>query len=126
MIKQIMFVALGGAIGSVLRYLSSTLLTQIIGRGFPWGTLAVNVLGSLLMGFLFVKFVEHRTLSTEMRAMWMVGLLGAFTTYSTFSIETLSLIETGMLQKAVLNIFFSVCFCLLAAWCGVQLARHLG
>ena len=103
-VKHILAIALGGSIGAVMRYLASTGLYSLVGRAFPYGTLLVNVLGSLLMGFLFVLLVERLAVSVEWRAVVLIGMLGAFTTFSTFSMETLALLEEGEGIKALLNI----------------------
>jgi CrcB protein len=124
MLTRLIAIAAGGAIGAVLRFLVSTGIYTLLGREFPYGTLVVNVLGSLLMGFLYILMLE-RIVSIEWRAALLIGLLGAFTTFSTFSLETLTLIEGGEQTKALLNIFVSVSLCLLATWLGMQLARQL-
>lgn len=118
-------IAAGGAIGSVLRYWVSINTHAIFGRDFPYGTLTVNVVGSLLMGFLFVLFIERWEVDTLVRSAILIGLLGAFTTFSTFSIETLNLVEEGAYTKALANIFISVTSCLCAAWLGVILGRQV-
>lgn len=122
---QVIAIAGGGAIGAVLRFWVSTGVYQLAGRGFPWGTLAVNVIGSLLMGLLFVLFLERSMVSGELRGAVLVGLLGAFTTFSTFSIETLTLIEQADYLKALLNALLSVVVCILACWVGLALGRQL-
>ena len=122
---QILAIAAGGSIGAVMRYLVSTGVYNYLGRGFPYGTLAVNVLGSLLMGLLYELFLQRLSVSPEVRAVLLVGFLGAFTTFSTFSIETITLIEQGDLFKAVVNMLASVILCVVAAWLGLQLARQL-
>ncbi|KHD06959.1 camphor resistance protein CrcB [Candidatus Thiomargarita nelsonii] len=119
---RIIAIAAGGAIGAVLRFWVSTGIYALLGREFPYGTLVVNVLGSLLMGFLYIFMLERIT-SIEWRAALLIGLLGAFTTFSTFSLETMTLIEGGEPIKALVNIFISVSLCLLATWLGIQLAR---
>ena len=81
--KQILAIAIGGAAGAVLRYWTSTGIYALVGRTFPYGTLVVNVAGSLLMGFLYVLLVERLALSVEWRAALLIGVLGAFTTFST-------------------------------------------
>jgi CrcB protein len=124
MLTRLIAIAAGGAIGAVLRFWVSTGIYAILGREFPYGTLVVNVLGSLLMGFLYILMLE-RIASIEWRAAVLIGLLGAFTTFSTFSLETLTLIESGEQTKALLNIFMSVSLCLLATWLGMQFARQL-
>ena len=122
---QILAIAGGGALGSLARFWVSTGTYQLLGRSFPWGTLVVNVSGSFVMGFLFVLFLERLAAAPEWRAAVLVGFLGAFTTFSTFSIETLSLMEEGFLLKALLNVAASVLVCLLACWIGVILGRSL-
>ncbi|HEC83657.1 MAG: fluoride efflux transporter CrcB [Candidatus Parabeggiatoa sp. nov. 2] len=121
---RLLAIAAGGAIGALLRFWVSTSMYALLGREFPYGTLVVNVLGCLLMGFLYV-FMLERFASVEWRAALLIGLLGAFTTFSTFSLETLNLLQGGEQIKALLNIFVSVLVCLLATWLGMQLARQL-
>ncbi len=123
--NQVFAIATGGAIGALLRYWTSIGVHSILGRAFPYGTLVVNVAGSLLMGFLFVLFMDRLNIGSEWRAAILIGLLGSFTTFSTFSIETLNLIEQGDLLKALLNILLSVGLCLGAAWLGIITGRQL-
>ena len=123
---QLLMVGAGGAIGAIGRYLLSIWVYSLTGRAFPWGTLAVNLLGSLLMGFLSVWLLERMTVvSDEMRALLMVGFLGAFTTFSTFSIETLLLLEQGAVARAGINIAVSVITCVFAAWMGTLIAKAM-
>lgn len=122
---QALAIALGGAAGALMRYWVSTAVYAWLGRGFPWGTLAVNVAGSLAMGVLYILLLERLTTGPEIRALLLVGLLGAFTTFSTFSIETFNLIEQAEVGKALLNVGVSVVACVLAAWAGVILGRQL-
>jgi CrcB protein len=123
--NQVIAIAGGGAIGAVLRYWISTGVYTLIGRGFPYGTLVVNVLGSLIMGFLYIWLLERVPGGVAMRAFLLIGLLGAFTTFSTFSVETLNLIEAGQIAKAVLNTLLSVVLCVGAAALGIMLARQI-
>ncbi len=122
---RIAFIAAGGATGAVLRYWVSTGVYSVLGRGFPYGTLVVNIIGSLLMGLLYVFLFERMDVSTEWRAGLIIGLLGAFTTFSTFSIETLNLIEAGEQIKAGMNILLSVTLCVLGCWLGMILGRQI-
>lgn len=123
--KTILFIACGGAIGAVLRYGASLGVYSLLGRGFPYGTLFVNVTGSLLMGLLSILMLERLNVGPEWRAAVLVGVLGAFTTFSTFSMETLNLMEQGDMMRAMLNIVVSVVVCLAAVWLGVNLGRQL-
>lgn len=122
--SQTLAIASGGAVGALLRFWISGWVYGVLGRGFPWGTLAVNVAGSLAMGIGYVWLVERSGLGPEWRAFLLVGLLGAFTTFSTFSIETLNLIEGGDMAKALVNAVVSVLVCTLAAWGGVLGGRQ--
>ncbi len=125
MLNQLIMIAAGGAAGSLMRFVLSTGIHRVAGRDFPYGTLSVNVIGSLLMGLLYILLIERASVSVEWRALLLVGFLGAFTTFSTFSIETLNLLENGELIKAGANVLLSVILCILAAWSGVILGRHL-
>jgi CrcB protein len=124
-VTQLIAIAAGGAAGALLRFWVSTGVYGWLGRGFPWGTLVVNLLGSLAMGLLYVLFMERMNVTPELRAGLLIGLLGAFTTFSTFSLETLNLIEAAQLLKAGLNILLSVSACVLSTWLGVVIARSL-
>lgn len=117
-------VAAGGAVGSLLRYWSALGLHALLGRGFPYGTLAVNIVGSFVIGVLYVVLTE-RTNSPELRALLMTGVLGGFTTFSAFSLETVLLMELGEPLKALLNVVLSVVVCVALAWIGIGAARHL-
>ena len=123
--NQVLAIAGGGAVGALLRYWVSSGVYLLAGRDFPYGTLVVNVLGSLLMGFLYIWLLERTLGGVAMRAFVLIGLLGAFTTFSTFSMETLNLMEAGHMGKAILNTLLSVVLCIGAAALGVMLARQI-
>jgi len=125
MLKQLVMIAGGGAIGAVMRFLVSTGVHRVAGRDFPYGTLSVNMIGSLLIGFLYIYLIERASLGAEWRALLIIGFLGAFTTFSTFSMETLNLIENSELIKAASNVLLSVVLCLFATWVGVLVGRQL-
>ena len=118
-------IAIGGAIGSVLRYLIQIKCIEWLGVKFPYGTLIVNTIGALLIGFLSVFLLERFFVSTEIRFAIFIGLLGGFTTFSTFSLETLTLIEQGSIMAASINIFLNVAICIGACYLGVYSARIL-
>lgn len=118
-------IAIGGAIGSVLRYLIQMQCINWFGTKFPYGTMTVNTLGSLLIGFLSIVLLERFFVSVEIRFAILVGLLGGFTTFSTFSLETLSLIQQGSLFSAASNIIGNVALCIAACFLGVTLARFV-
>jgi CrcB protein len=124
-VHQLLAIAIGGAVGAVLRFMVSTSVHRVMGKDFPYGTLTVNVLGSLLMGFLFIMLVERQISSIELRSGILFGVLGAFTTFSSFSFETLALMESGDWVKAMMNVLLSLSACLLATWVGLGIGRQL-
>lgn len=124
--NQLIVIAMGGAFGAVMRFLVSTGLYQWLGRGFPYGTLLVNIVGSFLMGLLSETLILQRiTIALDYRSAILVGFIGAFTTFSTFSLETFYLLEQGQIEKALLNVVISVGSCLFAIWLGLLCGRGL-
>ena len=124
-VKLVLAIAAGGAIGAVARHFVNLQVSALLGTAFPWGILTVNVAGSFLMGVLVEVGALAWQPGVALRAMLTVGLLGAFTTFSTFSVETLNLMESGQLGKAILNVLASVVVCIAAAGIGILLARQL-
>lgn len=123
-----LLIALGGALGSVGRYACAEWVARQAGAGFPWGTLCVNVIGSLVIGF-FATYTgpEGRAaVGAEGRLFFMTGVLGGFTTFSTFSLQTLALARDGEWLRAGGNVAASVALCLVAVWLGYLLATWLG
>ncbi len=115
------FIALGGAVGACSRYLLSELCVSLLGRGFPYGTLTVNVIGSFIMGLLIAGF-ENELFATEpWKQVIGLGFLGALTTFSTFSMDNVLLMQQGALVKMGLNIVLNVLLSISAAWLGFQL-----
>ena len=123
--NNVLAIAVGGAFGSVMRYLSSTWTYTRLGSDFPYGTLLVNVVGSLLMGLLYTLLIERSALDPVWRAGLLVGVLGGFTTFSAFSMETMNLIAGGEVGKAAVNVILSVGLCLAATWLGIVGGRQL-
>lgn len=123
-VTKILFIASGGALGAVSRYGMSIAIHNLFGRGFPYGTLVVNILGSILMGLLYVVLSEHMN-GEAWRAGAMIGLLGAFTTFSTFSLDTLNLLESGDHVLAAVNVILSVTLCIAGCWLGIVLGRMI-
>ena len=120
MVWSYLWIAVGSAIGGVLRFLCSGLIAERIGETFPWGTLAVNVSGSFVIGLFFtLTGPDGRLLvGATTRLFVMVGLCGGFTTFSSFSLQTLSLARDGDWLRAGANTIASVVLCLLAVWLG--------
>jgi CrcB protein len=115
-----LYVALGGALGSVARYSVSLGAARWLGAAFPWGTLVVNVAGSFAIGLLAALMTAdgRPALGDGARAFVMIGVLGGFTTFSSFSLETLNLVRTGALGAAAANAGLSLALCLGGVWLG--------
>ena len=118
------FIALGGACGASLRFYFSQLILDWLGKGFPFATLAVNISGSLIMGSLY-GLIENGVIEVSVyRTLIGIGFLGAFTTFSTFSLDTLLLIQQGELFKGMINILLNVSLCICAAGIGLYLVTY--
>ena len=119
------FVALGGACGASLRFYTYQLVLNWLGKGFPFATLMVNITGSFIMGLLY-QLIEHEVLDIHIhRTLIGVGFLGAFTTFSTFSLDSLLLLQQGEVLKAGINILLNVSLCIAAAGLGLYLVSSL-
>lgn len=121
--KIIFSIALGGAVGAVLRHFTAFRVYQALGHGFPWGTFAVNVIGSLLIGALISLFALRFSVSEEIRAFLVVGVLGGFTTFSAFSLEVALLIERNEFTTALVYSLSSVVFAITALFLGMWAVR---
>jgi len=124
--KYLIFVALGGAAGAVSRYALANWVHRLWESSLPLGTLLVNALGSCAIGVMYVLLMEREALHPDWRGVAMVGFLGAFTTFSTFSLETVHLIEAGQWFQAMLYMFASVFICVLVTALAMQLTRAFG
>ena len=122
---RLALVALGGALGSTLRYLVATAAVAWLGPTFPWGTLAVNLVGSFLIGLLQSLAVESLVISEEARLFLSTGIMGGLTTYSAFSYETVRLAETGAWTAAWANVLLTTAACLALCLLGLTIGRVL-
>jgi CrcB protein len=122
-----LWIALGGALGSVMRFWMSNVVTHRFGATLPWGTLFVNVTGSFLIGVLAGLSVSGGRLTgaDSFRQFFVIGVCGGYTTFSAFSIQTLDLIRAGQLLEAGGNVLLSVTLCLIAVWLGHLLGTAL-
>jgi CrcB protein len=118
-------IAIGGALGCWARFAQTNLVQAVYGRDFPFATISINVIGSFLMGFLFIETLERLTLSPALRTGILTDVLGGYTTFSTFEMETLLLAEGGELLKAALYVALSVGLGFAAAFGGAYIARNL-
>ncbi len=123
--KLILAIAVGGALGAVSRHIVAFQVSMWLGRGFPWGTLAVNILGSFILGALIEVMALAWSPGQEMRALLTVGILGAFTTFSTFSLETILLFERGDTTVAVGYMAASLLFSVGALFLGLRAIRFV-
>jgi CrcB protein len=121
---RFLMICLGGAVGTGARYLFSTAMARAFGN-FPFGTLGVNVLGSFLASVVMVQALERSALSPDLRLVLVTGVLGGFTTYSSFNYETLHLAQSGAAGLAMVNVAVTLVTCLLAGIAGIALGRAL-
>ena len=125
MLGRVLLVALGGAVGSALRYVVALLAVAWLGPAFPWGTLAVNLAGSFAIGLVQQLAVESLVLSESTRLLISTGVLGGLTTYSSFSYESVRLMETGAWLPAWLNVLVTTVACLTLCFLGLATGRIL-
>ncbi len=121
---KLFYCALGGAIGSILRYSISSWVGRLVSSGFPWGTLTINLSGSFIIGLLWGIF-EMVSVSANARIFILMGILGAFTTFSTFALENLQLLRSGETGMAILNIVLSNVIGLALVFLGYFLSRFI-
>jgi fluoride exporter len=124
-VKLFWAIAFGAAAGGVSRFYLGAAVQQRLGAAFPWGTLVINVTGSLLLGFLIRYALATPAVSVEMRAMLTTGFCGGYTTFSSYSYETAILFEEGQFGRAAVYSISSVLLALLGTICGFMLAREL-
>lgn len=122
---MVLAIAGGGAIGAVLRHFVGMFSLKVMGAGFPYGTLSINILGSFIMGALVAYFAHHWNPPQEVRGFLTVGILGAFTTFSTFSLDSITLWERGEPVIALTYILASVIFSILAIFAGLLIIRQI-
>lgn len=118
-------IGIGGFVGAISRFLVSQQVDQWFSRDFPYGTLTVNAFGSFLLGFLIRYFGEHVILSEEIRMGLTVGGLGAFTTFSTFSFQTIILFNQGDYMKGGINVLSNMLICLIFCVFGMHLTKYI-
>ncbi|NUP88756.1 MAG: fluoride efflux transporter CrcB [Candidatus Sumerlaeia bacterium] len=119
---KLLLIAAGGSLGALMRYGLAGAVQRLAGAGFPWGTFLVNVTGCLAIGFLWDQF-DRTAVTPEVRAFALIGVLGAYTTFSTFGLETLQLLREGQAAAALLNVALSNAAGLAAVFVGVLASR---
>ena len=122
---RILLVGLGGFVGTLGRYWLSGLVARRYGETFPFGTLVVNALGCLVIGFLFYFFYDRALTAPTSRTVVFIGLLGGFTTFSSYGLQTFTLLRDGEVLLALANIAASNVLCLVLVWLGYTLAKAI-
>ena len=122
-VTTLVAVASGGAIGAILRYVISVWYVTNYSSSFPWPTLIANAIGALFIGILYVLIAEKGLVAVTWRPFLMIGLLGALTTFSSFSLETITLIEQAEWFLAIVYTLSSVLLCIILTWLGIMLTR---
>ncbi len=121
--KDVLWVGAGGALGSVLRYLTSVFASRYFPGFFPWGTFAVNILGCLAVGILLGFFAEKQTANVSLKLLLIPGFCGGYTTFSAFAAENVSLLQSGNPWIAAVYTISSIALGLLAVWVGMNVFR---
>ncbi len=121
----VLLVCAGGALGSLARWMTSTFINSHWQSPFPWATLCINLAGSGAFGLVYAWSMSHDHWRDPIRMLFLMGFMGAFTTFSTFSFETFRLLEGGKFFLALANILGSVTLCLLGTWAGMVSGKHL-
>ena len=116
-------IGLGGFLGAIARHSISRFTQSYFGSTFPWGTLAVNISGSFLIGVVYSIAAEKFIIYPHLRAVLLIGFIGSYTTFSAFSLETFTLMESGNLLQAAANVFMSLTICLVAVYSGTLVGR---
>ena len=119
------FVGLGGFVGTLARYWLSGVIARRYGETFPFGTLAVNALGCFIIGFLFYFFYDRSLAEPTPRTVVFIGLLGGFTTFSSYGLQTFTLLRDGEVLLALANVAASNILCLVLVWLGYTLAKAI-
>ena len=122
----LVLIAIGGAFGSMLRYLVDGWVLDRVGTGFPFGTLAVNLSGAFVLGVIAALTIDRSILPSEIRPPVMIGFIGAYTTFSTLMLESWRLVENGQIAAGAANLAGSVVFGMIAVVAGLTLGRALG
>lgn len=123
MLHPYVYIAMGGALGAVSRYAVSNYLYGHMPEKVHYATLVINVVGSFLIGIMYVLIVERLYVHAHFQSGLMVGFLGAFTTFSTFSLETVRYLQAGQIGEALFYVAASVVFCVIACWIGISATR---
>lgn len=118
-----LLVSLGAAVGGGLRYWLSNFVYKFLPATFPYGTLAVNVIGSFILGILIFYFDEKELLSANLKALMAVGFCGGFTTFSTFSLETMNLFKDSQFGMGIINVLLNLFFCLLGVYLAYLISK---
>lgn len=122
--RELLLVAVGGAVGSVARVVTAGVASRLFSPGFPWGTLTVNLIGSCVFGVIVGLGSNRGGMTSDQRALLLSGLLGGFTTFSAFSFDTLELVTQGFPGRALVNVVSQVLLGAVALWLGLQLSTR--
>ena len=123
--QTVLFIAGFGALGCLARFYLSSWVYAVMGRAFPYGTFAVNIVGAFFIGFVMELSLRSTLISNNLRVGLTIGFMGGLTTFSTFSFETFKLLEDGQFAVALTNVLMSVFVCLLLTWLGIIVARQI-